>query len=253
MIWQPVDCHAHSTFSDGALTIPQVVERAASLGVHPSVADHISHDVSKSIGSIERVAEYLDALDQYDILHGGEFCYHDSLWREVPEDLVRRFTHRVGSIHAVRMADGTMVRAFARRLPSDRLVDAYMDAHIDYLEEFAREMTVDILAHPTLIAFPFRTFDIDTLWTEAREERLVEALFAANIAFEISNRYVPHERLVRRAVDRGVRIALGSDGHTFEQMADVVHPLATARGLGVRDDDLYDPRRHGSKTGWRAA
>jgi histidinol phosphatase-like PHP family hydrolase len=249
MTWQPVDCHAHSTFSDGALSIAQVVERAASLGVYPCVADHISHDVSRTIDSIALIRAYLDELERHDMLRGGEFCYHDTLWREVPEELVRRFTHRVGSIHAVRMANGTMVRAFSRRLPSDLLVDEYMDAHIDYLEEFAREMAVDILAHPTLVAFPFRTFDIDTLWTEEREQRLVDALFAANIAFEISNRYTPHERLVRRAVDRGVRISLGSDGHTFEQVADVARPLATARALGVRDDDLFDPRRHGSKTG----
>jgi histidinol phosphatase-like PHP family hydrolase len=112
-------------------------------------------------------------------------------------------------------------------------------------------MAVDILAHPTLIAFPFRTFDVDTLWTDEREQRLVDALYAANIAFEISNRYTPHERLVRRAVDRGVRISLGSDGHTREQIADVARPLATARALGVRDEELYDPRRHGSKTGFQ--
>ena len=54
---------------------------------------------------------------------------------------------------------------------------------------------------------------------------------------------------MRRAVDRGVRISLGSDGHTFEQVADLSRPLTTARSLGVRDEDLYDPRRHGSKTG----
>jgi histidinol phosphatase-like PHP family hydrolase len=249
MTWQPVDCHAHSTFSDGALSVAQVVERARSLGVQPSVADHISHDVSQTIDSIAGVVEYLDELSRHPVLRGGEFCYHDSLWREIPEDLVERFTHRVGSLHAVRMPDGQMVRAFSRRLPSGLMVDAYMDAHIDYLEEFAREMPVDILAHPTLIALPFRTVDVDTLWTESRETRLVDALFAAGIAFEISNRYTPHERLVRRAVDRGVRISLGSDGHTFEQVADLARPLATARALGVRDEDLFDPRRDGSRTG----
>ena len=94
MIWQPVDCHAHSTFSDGALSIAQVVERAASLGVQPSVADHISHDVSKTIGSIEQVRVYLDELDRYPVLRGGEFCYHDTLWRELPDDLVRRVAER---------------------------------------------------------------------------------------------------------------------------------------------------------------
>src|SRR5262249_28165403 len=91
---------------------------------------------------------------------------------------------------------------------------------------------------------------VDELWTEERETRLVNALFDAGICFEISNRYPPHERLVKRAVDRGVRISLGSDGHTREQVADIKRPLATARSLGVRDEDLYDPRRHGSKTGW---
>ena len=76
------------------------------------------------------------------------------------------------------------------------------------------EMPVDILAHPTLVALPFRGDHVDALWTEERESRLVDALFAAGIAFEISSRYAPHERLVRRAVERGVRISLGSDGHT---------------------------------------
>lgn len=253
MNWQPVDCHAHSTFSDGALTIPEVVERAASLGVVPSVADHISRDVSRTIDSAAGVAAYLDELERHPVLRGGEFCYHDALWRELPDTLMRRFTHRVGSLHAVRLPDGQLVRAFSRRIPEGLTPDAYMDARIAYLEAFAREMPVDILAHPTLVALPFRAADTDTLWTEQRETRLVDALWRAGIAFEISNRYPPHERLVRRAVDRGVRISLGSDGHTVEQIARVERPLALARALGVRDEDLYDPRRHGSRIDRSAA
>jgi histidinol phosphatase-like PHP family hydrolase len=108
-------------------------------------------------------------------------------------------------------------------------------------------MPVDILAHPTLIAMAFRGEDPDILWTEERETRLVDALYAAGIAFEISNRYPPHRRLVERAFARGVRISLGSDGHTLEQVADLTRPLALARSIGVRDQELYDPRRHGSR------
>ena len=182
MNWQPVDCHAHSTFSDGALTIDQVVQRAVALGVMPSVADHISRDVARTVDSIDGIRAYLDELDRHPVLRGGEFCYHDALWRELPDDLVRRFTHRVGSIHAVRFPDGSIVRAFARRSPKGLTVDKYMNAHLDYLEAFAREMPVDLLAHPTLVHLPFRGEDVDVLWNEERETRLVNALFAGGIA-----------------------------------------------------------------------
>src|SRR5438046_2700902 len=200
MTWQPVDCHAHTTFSDGALTIAEVVERATMLGVRPSVSDHISRDVVRSIKSVEGATEYLDALDQHDVLRAGEFCWHDMLWREVPDSLVRRFTHRLGSLHAIHLSDGTLVHAFSRRVPDGLTVDQYMDAHTETLERFAREMPVDILAHPTLVTMSFRNTDVDMLWSEERETRVVNALYDADIAFEISSRYWPHERIVRRAV-----------------------------------------------------
>jgi histidinol phosphatase-like PHP family hydrolase len=248
MTWQPVDCHAHTLMSDGMLSVAALVVCAQSLGVRPSVADHISRDVARAVKSVDAVRTYLDTLDRYEVLRGGEFCWHDSLWRELPADLVRRFTHRLGSLHAIVLDDGTLIHAFSRRFPSELTPRAYMDAHIANLERLARDMPVDILAHPTLIPAALKGHPADELWTEDHEERAVDALFAGGIAFEISSRYRPHERIVQRAVDRGVRISLGSDGHTASQVADVTRPLALARKLGVPDEELYDPTRHGSKT-----
>jgi histidinol phosphatase-like PHP family hydrolase len=253
MSWRPVDCHAHSTFSDGQLDAAEVAARVTSLGVRASISDHISRDVAGGLADVDQVRTYLDAIENLDVLRGGEFCWHDRLWRELPDDVVRRFTHRIGSLHAVRMPDGSLVRAFARRLPPDLSFDAYMNAFIASFEALTREMPVDIFAHPTVVTIPYRERDPNELWTEERETRMVEALHAAGIAFEISNRYRPPERLVRRAVDRGVRISLGSDGHTLAQVGDIRRPLEMARALGVRDEDLYDPERHGSKTGGVAA
>jgi histidinol phosphatase-like PHP family hydrolase len=54
---------------------------------------------------------------------------------------------------------------------------------------------------------------------------------------------------VHRATDAGVRLSLGSDGHSRAQVADVALPLALARSVGVPDVELYDPQRHGSRTG----
>ena len=249
MTWRPVDCHAHSTHSDGKLSVAQVVERAEQLGVRPSITDHISHDAPTSVDSPSAVVRYLDDLDRFDVLRGGEFCWHDTLWSELPPETVRRFTHRVGSLHSIRLSGDRWFRVFHRDLPEGLTPAMYMEAHVSSLESLAGAMPVDVFAHPTLVSPSLRELDPHELWSESHEERLVSALHAAGIAFEISNRYRPHERIVRRAVQRGVRLSLGSDGHSPAQVADVAQPLELARALGVSDADLYDPTRHGSRTG----
>ena len=251
--WQPTDCHAHSTHSDGKLTVAEVVARAASLGTRPSVSDHVSRDAPTDVDSPAAVERYLDDLERYPVLRGGEFCWHDALWRELPATTVGRFTHRIGSLHSIRLAGGTYFRAFSPELPASLTPDMYIEAHVASLEALAVEMPVDILAHPTLVPPPLRQLDPLDLWTEALETRAVAALKRAGIAFEISARYPPHERLVRRAAEAGVRLALGSDGHAAGQVANVAVPLAMARRLGVPDESLYDPARHGSRTGAFAA
>ncbi len=252
MSWQPVDCHAHSTLSDGALTVSQIVERGQQLGVRPSVTDHISHDVALGPRDVDAVERYLEELERYPVLRGGEFCWHDTLWREIPPELTRRFTHRIGSLHAVILADGRRVHSFSRRFPAELSLAAYMEVLIDNLERLTLEMPVDILAHPTLLPLAFRQHPTEEVWTEAHEERAARALRSAGIALEVSARYRPHERLVRCAVDAGVRISLGSDGHSPEQVGDVSWSLALTRSLGVRDEELYDPCVHGSRTGFFA-
>jgi histidinol phosphatase-like PHP family hydrolase len=249
MTWQPTDCHAHSTHSDGSLSVAEVVARGGESGVRVSVSDHISRDSPTTLDSIAAVEKYLDDLDRFAVLRGGEFCWHDRLWQEIPPAMARRFTHRLGSLHNIRLPDGGYVRAFSAVLPVGLTAAAYMDAHVASMETLAREMPVDILSHPTLVPPPMRTMDPHDLWSEALELRAVHALKAAGIAFEISARYPPHERLVRRAADAGVRLSLGSDGHRRDQVANVAAPLALARLVGMNDDALYDPERHGSRTG----
>jgi histidinol phosphatase-like PHP family hydrolase len=253
MTWQPTDCHAHSTHSDGAMSVAEVAARGKALGVRVTVSDHISRDAPTSVDSVAAIESYLDDLEQYDVLRGGEFCWHDALWREVPPSVARRFTHRVGSLHSIRLANGKFFRAFSSELPDGLTTAQYMEAHVASLEELAAEMPVDVLAHPTLVPPPMRLLDPHELWSEALETRAVNALLEAGIAFEVSARYQPHERLVRRAADAGVRLSLGSDGHRSEQVGNIVPPLALTRALGVADDALYDPERHGSRTGAFAA
>jgi histidinol phosphatase-like PHP family hydrolase len=247
MSWMPRDCHAHTTFSDGTLTVEELIERVSARGVLPSVADHLSGDVAYALKEIDEITEYLDELEHYDIGRSGEFCWHDPLWRAITPEIDRRFTHVIGSLHGVFLPSSDEVVHAFRPMPPGLTPDAYMDIHIENVERFAREMPVDILAHPTLIPMTLHRLPPEELWTESHEERLVEALHRAGIVFELSTRYPPHERLVRRAVAAGLSFSLGSDGHTARQVGDVAAPLALARAVGVRDEDLYDPVAHGRR------
>jgi histidinol phosphatase-like PHP family hydrolase len=84
-------------------------------------------------------------------------------------------------------------------------------------------------------------------WTEPREERYVEALRESGVAMEISNRYrLPHDRLLLRAKDAGVRFTLGSDGHSLKQVAQLGWAAETARRVGIGEGDLFGPERRGN-------
>lgn len=244
--WQPLDCHAHSTCSDGVLSPDEVIATAAVRGVRGTVSDHASRDVRFSLKSPQAVDEYSDQIAALPY-RSAEFCSHDSLWRELTSGQMARFTHRIGSLHAVTLDDGTLVRMFQQELPAGMTRAAYMGQHVAAVEALAAVMPIEIFAHPTLVPHVLRGVPGDELWSEDHEERLVRALKRNDICFEVSNRYRAHPRLVQRAVAHGVRLSLGSDGHQVEQVGNLAWPLELTRSLGVADDALYDPAVHGTR------
>jgi histidinol phosphatase-like PHP family hydrolase len=132
-------------------------------------------------------------------------------------------------------------------MPAGLSAAAYMASHVAAVEALADAMPIEIFAHPTLVPHELRTVPGEELWSEQHEERLVQALRRNDICFEVSNRYRAHPRLVQRAVQAGVRLSLGSDGHQVEQIGNLAWPLELTRALGVPDDALYDPLVHGTR------
>lgn len=247
MSWSPLDCHAHSTWSDGQLDVDSVIARVQARGVRPTLADHVSRDVVGAIDSLARLDEYLTALESREVTRSAEFCWHDDLWREISDETHRRFAHCVGSLHAVRLPNGDLQRVFTRHWPEGLTPRAYVDALLDNLDRLALEMPVEVVAHPTLLPLAIRALPVAEIWTDEHEERMASTFRGASLVFEISSRYRPHLSLVRRMIDAGVRVSLGSDGHNAEQVGDVAFSLALTRELGVRDEELYDSAVHGRR------
>lgn len=230
------------------LSPDDVIATAAARGVRGTVSDHASRDVRYSLKSPEAVDAY-EALIAHLPYRSAEFCSHDALWRELSDAQLDRLTHRIGSLHAVPLDDGSLVRMFQKQMPAGLSHAVYMARHIAAVDALADVMPIDIFAHPTLLPYTLREVPAEVLWNESHEERLVMALKRNGIAFEVSNRYRAHRRLVQRAVAHGVRLSLGSDGHQRDQIGNLEWPLALTRSLGVADDALYDPQVHGTRRG----
>lgn len=243
------DLHAHTTMSDGHLPLERVVEVARERGVEIGIADHVStRNVARFVSSEPAVRAYLDALEGALVFRSGEFCWCDTLWATLPEDVMARFDYRIGSNHGFWLPDGSLASPWWQTLPSpwDARPQELMEIMVANLCDMVRTMPVQIAAHSTLLppALLALENDVEAWWTPEREGRYVEALVESGVALEISNRYrLPHDRLLRRAREAGARFSLGSDGHSEAQVARLEWAVETARRVGVTDASLFVAER----------
>jgi histidinol phosphatase-like PHP family hydrolase len=243
------DLHCHTTMSDGHLSLERVVEVAERRGVQVGIADHVStRNAEMFIASARELRDYFGALDGAPVFRSGEFCWCDTLWRELPDELMDRFDYRIGSNHGFWLPDGSVGSPWWEVLPKPWSLqpDALMEILARNVCDMVRAMPIHIAAHSTLIPPALRELDPapEAWWTEAREDRYVDALRESGVALEISNRYrLPHDRLLVKARQAGVRFSLGSDGHSERQVAALDWAAETARRVGVTDAELFVPER----------
>ncbi|HET6763569.1 MAG TPA: hypothetical protein VFH27_07845 [Longimicrobiaceae bacterium] len=243
------DLHAHSTLSDGDLTPRRVAEVAAERGVEIGIADHVSgRNADRFVGTAGQVERYLATIEALPVFVAGEFCWCDDLWKTLPAELMDRFDYRIGSNHGFELPDGSIGSPWWKTLPAPWAARPHdvIDAMVSNLCRMVGEMPIQIAAHSTLTPPALYALepDVHAWWTAEREDRWVEALARSGVAMEISNRYrLPHDRLLVKAKQAGVRFTLGSDGHTEQQVGRLEWAAETARRVGITGADLWVPER----------
>lgn len=243
------DLHCHTDMSDGHLSLERVVEVARSRGVHVGIADHVStRNPGMFVATADEVRGYLDAIEGAPVFRSAEFCWCDTLWRDLPDEVMERFDYRIGSNHGFWLPDGSVGSPWWEVLPApwDARPQELMELMARNLCDMVRTMPIHIAAHSTFMppAFGELEPDVHAWWTDEREDRYVDALRESGVALEISNRYrLPHDRLLRRAKEAGVRFSLGSDGHSERQVAALDWATETARRIGITDGEMFVPER----------
>ena len=247
-----LDCHNHTAaWSDGRQSVEQLLERGKEEGVRVGLADHAG--VKDYLNSNDRLKAYADFLSQYPVARGIEMGLGRSF--VISPEARSKFDYVIGSVHGVEI-DGQRV-GFSRLLdflkgdlpdydplPQIKDLDKFFKAHLELLKREFAIQKYDILGHCSLLP-PLALGKPENVFPEWWEADMVAQLVTYNIAMEISNRWkTPYDRLMQKAVEVGVKFALGSDGHEPSRSCRLEYPRELIRRFNVQPDRLFDITRN---------
>ncbi|MFH0066417.1 DNA polymerase/3'-5' exonuclease PolX [Peribacillus sp. NPDC056705] len=221
------DLHMHTTWSDGAHTIEEMIEACRAKGYrYMAITDHSQYLKVANGLTAERLREQKRIIHELnekyadftvlsgiemDILPDGTLDYDDELLAEI--DLV------IASIHS----------SFSqpRETIMERLKTALNNPH------------VDIIAHPTGRIIGRRTgYDVDI-------EMLIELARETNTALELNanpNRLDLAPPHLRKAQEAGVPIVINTDAHSIDMLEHMPVGVSSAKKGWIKESTVLNAR-----------
>ena len=219
------DLQMHSDWSDGKNTMREMAEAARDIG-HEYIAmtDHageiaIAHglDLERVKKQGKEIEKLNDDLDGIRIIHGLEANIKKDGKLDISKDVIEEVDLVLGSIHSSLRAD--------RRDMTERMVTAVKSGQFR------------ILAHPTGRRLQERKgIDVDL-------EDVFEAASEAGTALEINafpDRLDLNGYNVKRAIDAGVKLSIGTDSHRTDHLRFIDLGVSTARRGWAEKDDVIN-------------
>jgi hypothetical protein len=118
--------------------------------------------------------------------------------------------------------------------------EQYMDVIVDRIVKVLREEPINIYVNPTFLPEQLMP-DYDRLWTDARINRVIEALATKKIALEINARYcIPREKIIRMAKEAGIRFTLGTN-NANSNIGKLEYCIDMVNRCGITARDMYVP------------
>jgi len=124
---------------------------------------------------------------------------------------------------------------------------AFMDMLVAKTVGILNDEPIDIYVNPTFLPAVIAS-EYDTLWTDERMDRVIEAAVKNGVAIEINSRYkLPSEKFIRKAKAAGAKFAFGTNNGGKDDLGDLAYSRLMARRVGLTGDDLFVPKPDGQK------
>ncbi|PMC37095.1 DNA polymerase/3'-5' exonuclease PolX [Bacillus sp. UMB0899] len=219
------DLHMHSTWSDGAFTIREMVEACRKKGYrYMAITDHSQYLKVANGLTPERIRaqrQEIDALnEEYDdmtILAGIEMDILPDASLDYDDELLAEMDIVIASIHSSFSQSKDVIM--------ERLKTALNNHH------------VDIIAHPTGRIIGKRKgydVDIDLLIQLAKETDTALELNANPHRLDLSAEHI------RKAQEAGVKIVINTDAHNIDMLEDMGIGISTAKKGWIEPDSVIN-------------
>jgi DNA polymerase (family X) len=219
------DLHMHSTWSDGAFTIREMVEACRKKGYrYIAITDHSQYlKVANGLTPERLRAQRLeiDALnEEYDditILAGVEMDILPDATLDYDDDLLAEMDLVIASIHSSFSG--------SREVIMNRLRTALENHH------------VDIIAHPTgRLIGKRKGYDVDV-------DMLIQLAKETDTALELNanpNRLDLSAEHIRKAQAAGVKLVINTDAHNKEMLEHMTIGVSTAKKGWIESDNVIN-------------
>ncbi|MGG2018225.1 DNA polymerase/3'-5' exonuclease PolX [Bacillus sp. S10(2024)] len=219
------DLHMHTTWSDGAFSIEEMVQACRARGYkYMAITDHSQYLKVANGLTKERLREQGKEIERLNekypditILRGIEMDILPDATLDFDDDVLAELDYVIGAIHSSFSQD--------RETIMKRLRAAIENHH------------VTMIAHPTGRLIGRREgYDVDT-------DLLIELAKETNTVLELNanpNRLDLSAKLLKQAQDAGVKIAINTDAHTLEMLEDMEIGTAAARKGWIQKDTVIN-------------
>jgi DNA polymerase (family 10) len=220
------ELHTHTNWSDGGLSVLEMAQAAARLGLKAiAITDHSyglgvtgGPDIAahkKQATEIRKAQEKLG--DSIAILHGSEVEIRADGTLDYPDDFLASLDLVIASLHV------------SLRQPREKITRRALNA--------IRNPHVDILGHPTGRLYPDREgadLDIDAVLKAAAETGCALEINAHPARLDLD------DVIARRAKEMGIPIAVNTDAHHEADFGNLFFGLAAARRAWLTKADVIN-------------
>jgi DNA polymerase (family 10) len=209
------ELHAHTTWSDGKLTIREMAEAAIARGMKVlAITDHSAslgvagglsvEDLVKQRQEIDTVQKELG--DRLRLLQGTEMEILADGALDYPDEVLEKLDVVIASLHSSLRQP--------REKVTERLINAIRNPH------------VDIIGHPTGRLFPDREgadLDMEAVFTAAVEHKVALEINAHPARLDLD------DVNARRAQELGIPLCINTDAHSSSDLDMLQFGVSTAR------------------------